>query len=276
MPPAQAAALLIVPSTLTNLWQLAAGGHLRALMRRLGPMLLMIFVGTLLGSAGWASTVAPGRARLGGALVVYALYGLIGPACAWPRPRALAGPLCGLVTGWSRRHRGVRDACRALPAEPRPEPRRDDPGLGLSFTVSTLALAGLAGQEVLDGQALGASLLVLAPALLGMLAGTWLRSVSVRAVQALLLHRPGVARRAPADQRLAEEALSMSIIWISKSRSRYSMRFSKNSAMCGRAECTSSAALSAHTSKNTNRLGSSLSRSMWYSMQPGSWRLGST
>jgi hypothetical protein len=29
MPPAQAAALLIVPSTLTNLWQLAAGGHLR-------------------------------------------------------------------------------------------------------------------------------------------------------------------------------------------------------------------------------------------------------
>ena len=37
MPPAQAAALLIVPSTLTNLWQLAAGGHLLALLRRLGP-----------------------------------------------------------------------------------------------------------------------------------------------------------------------------------------------------------------------------------------------
>lgn len=51
MSPAQAAALLIVPSTLTNLWQLAAGGHLLALMRRLGPMLAMIFVGTLLGSA---------------------------------------------------------------------------------------------------------------------------------------------------------------------------------------------------------------------------------
>lgn len=48
--------------------------------------------------------------------------------------------------------------------------------MGLSFTVSTLALAlGLAGQDALDGPALGASLLMLAPALLGMFAGTWLR-----------------------------------------------------------------------------------------------------
>ncbi|MNR47861.1 Sulfite exporter TauE/SafE [compost metagenome] len=48
--------------------------------------------------------------------------------------------------------------------------------LGLSFTVSTLALAiGLAGQGALGAQALGASLLVLAPALLGMFCGQWLR-----------------------------------------------------------------------------------------------------
>jgi len=48
--------------------------------------------------------------------------------------------------------------------------------MGLSFTVSTLALAlGLAGQDALDGPALGASLLMLVPALLGMFAGTWLR-----------------------------------------------------------------------------------------------------
>ena len=51
MPPAQAAALLIVPSTLTNLWQLAAGSHLRVLLRRLVPMLVMIFFATLVGSA---------------------------------------------------------------------------------------------------------------------------------------------------------------------------------------------------------------------------------
>jgi len=48
--------------------------------------------------------------------------------------------------------------------------------LGLAFTVSTLALAvGLAGQGALGGPALGASLLLVVPALLGMQAGQWLR-----------------------------------------------------------------------------------------------------
>lgn len=35
MLPAQAAALLIIPSTITNLWQLTFGGHLSALVKRL-------------------------------------------------------------------------------------------------------------------------------------------------------------------------------------------------------------------------------------------------
>ncbi len=46
MAPSQAAALLIIPATLTNVWQLAFGGHLRGLMNRLWPMLLAIFIGT--------------------------------------------------------------------------------------------------------------------------------------------------------------------------------------------------------------------------------------
>ena len=48
--PALAAALLIIPSTVTNLWQLAFGGHLSALLKRLWPMLLLIFLGTGLGT----------------------------------------------------------------------------------------------------------------------------------------------------------------------------------------------------------------------------------
>lgn len=180
MPPAQAAALLIVPSTLTNLWQLAAGGHLRALMRRLGGVLLMIFVGTWLGSRWLGIDSGPWAAHaLGGALMVYALYGLIGPDLRLARHHERwLGPLCGLVTGVVTAATGVF----VMPAVPYLQSlglSRDEmvQALGLSFTVSTLALAvGLAGQEVLDGQTLGASLLVLAPALLGMLAGTWLRS----------------------------------------------------------------------------------------------------
>jgi len=179
MSPAQAAALLIVPSTLTNLWQLAAGGHLLALMRRLGPMLAMIFVGTLLGSA-WLGIDSGTWAvhALGAALVIYALYGLIGPVLRVAREReGWLGPLCGLVTGVVTAATGVF----VMPAVPYLQSlglRRDEmiQALGLSFTVSTLALAlGLAGQDALGGQALGASLLMLAPALLGMLGGQWLR-----------------------------------------------------------------------------------------------------
>ena len=179
MPPAQAAALLIVPSTLTNLWQLAAGGHLLALMRRLGPMLAMIFIGTLAGSAWLGIDSGPWAAHaLGGALVVYALYGLVGPALRVAAQReGWLGPLCGLVTGVVTAATGVF----VIPAVPYLQSlglSRDEmiQALGLSFTVSTLALAlGLAGQDALGGQALGASLLMLAPALLGMLAGQWLR-----------------------------------------------------------------------------------------------------
>ncbi|MNG78354.1 Sulfite exporter TauE/SafE [compost metagenome] len=179
MPPAQAAALLIVPSTLTNLWQLATGGHLLALIRRLGPMLIMIFVGTLLGSVWLGINSGPWAAHaLGAALLVYALYGLIGPGLSVARQReGWLGPLCGLVTGVVTAATGVF----VMPAVPYLQSlglSRDEmiQALGLSFTVSTLALAlGLAGQDALGGPALGASLLMLAPALLGMLAGQWLR-----------------------------------------------------------------------------------------------------
>ena len=86
-------------------------------------------------------------------------------------------PVCGLVTGVITAATGVF----VIPAVPYLQSlglSREQmiQALGLSFTVSTLALAvGLAGQDALGGQALGASLLMLAPALLGMLVGQWLR-----------------------------------------------------------------------------------------------------
>ncbi len=179
LPPAQAAALLIVPSTVTNVWQLSTGGHLRPLLRRLGGLLLMIFVGTCLGSLWLGIDSGPWAVHgLGAALVVYALYGLIGPQVqVAPRHERWLGPLCGLVTGVVTAATGVF----VMPAVPYLQSlglNRDElvQALGLSFTVSTLALAvGLAGQDALGGQALGASLLMLAPALLGMVAGQWLR-----------------------------------------------------------------------------------------------------
>lgn len=48
MPPMQAAALLLVPSMVTNIWQLADGRSPWPMLRRLWPMLLGIVLGTLL------------------------------------------------------------------------------------------------------------------------------------------------------------------------------------------------------------------------------------
>ncbi|MCE4058227.1 sulfite exporter TauE/SafE family protein [Pseudomonas sp. Au-Pse12] len=189
MAPAQAAALLIIPATLTNLWQLAFGGHLPALLKRLWPMLLAIFVGTAAGSLWLGIEGGHWVVRgLGAALLLYALSGLLLPALrvSAARERWLA-PLCGLVTGVITSATGVF----VIPAVPYLQALglNRDPlvqALGLSFTVSTLALAaGLLWRGALGGAELGASVLTLAPALLGMWLGQWLR----QRISALLFKR---------------------------------------------------------------------------------------
>jgi hypothetical protein len=78
MTPAQAAAILLVPSLVTNVWQAAAGGGVLALLRRLWPMLAGICVGTFLGVALLPRDDSR-RATvwLGFALTVYAGFGLM-------------------------------------------------------------------------------------------------------------------------------------------------------------------------------------------------------
>ncbi len=180
MPPAYAAALLIVPSLVTNVWQLLAGPRFGALFRRLWGMMLGIVAGTLAGSGLITGATAPAApAALGGALALYALVGL---AKLWlrmpPASECWAGPLVGTVTGLVTGATGVF----VIPAVPYLGSlglERDDlvQALGLSFTVSTLALAaGLAWHGALPLQAATASLLALVPALAGMALGGWLRA----------------------------------------------------------------------------------------------------
>jgi uncharacterized membrane protein YfcA len=179
MPPAQAAALLVVPSLVTNVWQLLAGPRFGALLRRLSGMMLGICLGTAAG-AGWLTGGATGRASLllGIALMVYAAAGLATLRLAVP-PRAerLLSPLIGAATGLVSAATGVF----VLPAAPYLQAlglEREDlvQALGLSFTVSTVALAGvLARDGALPLSIAGASLLALVPAVAGMLLGQWLR-----------------------------------------------------------------------------------------------------
>ena len=78
MPAATAAALLVVPSLVTNLWQLAAGPDVRGLVARLWSMMLGIVAGTLTGAA-LLARIDPlwSAGALGGVLVLYASHGLL-------------------------------------------------------------------------------------------------------------------------------------------------------------------------------------------------------
>lgn len=210
MPPLEAAALLIVPSSVTNVWQLAAGPALYPLWQRFRTLLVGVCVGTAVagtaaawlagggaaalsaggghgaGGATFADHAAIGAAFvdhmagavLGLALVGYGLLGLTG----WrmkvaARHQRWAGPLAGAATGAMSAFTGVF----VMPVAPYLQALdldKDDlvQALGLTFTVGTLALAVmLACRGEWHASAAGGSVLALLPAGCGMMLGQWLR-----------------------------------------------------------------------------------------------------
>ncbi|CAG2142396.1 hypothetical protein LMG26411_02205 [Cupriavidus numazuensis] len=177
MSPLTAAAILIVPSFVTNVWQMLAGRGTLRLMRRLWAMMLCIVLGTLMGTRllvivdpVWAGRV------LGLALIAYAAYALFLPALSVPeRLESWLSPVIGMVTGVLTGVTGIF----TIPAVPYVQSlglQKDElvQALGLSFTVSTVALAGgLLAQDAFRLDQLGLSLLAVIPALAGM----WLGSI---------------------------------------------------------------------------------------------------
>ena len=179
MAPVRAASLLIVPAFVTNVWQLTAGPSFGPLLRRLGTMLLGVCVGTWVGAGQLTRDTAGGATTaLGVALVLYAVIGLTAVRFSVP-PRAerWLSPLIGAVTGLVAGATGLF----TIPAVPYLQAlgfEKEDlvQALGLSFTVSTTALAaGLARDGALHASVAGATILTLAPALVGMFLGQWVR-----------------------------------------------------------------------------------------------------
>lgn len=179
MSPAQAAALLIVPSLVTNIWQTGPRASFMAVLRRIGSMLVGVVIGTLAGAL-WLGVPAGAWASfaLGVALVVYALWGLSGRQLHVSDAQARwIGPLVGVITGLVTAVTGVF----AVPAVPYLQAlgfQRDSliQAMGISFTTSTVVLAiGLAGNGGYPVSAIGGSIAMLAPAIGGMVLGTWLR-----------------------------------------------------------------------------------------------------
>jgi uncharacterized membrane protein YfcA len=178
--PAQAAAILVVPSLATNVWQGLAGSELRALLRRLWPMFIGICIGTFIGALmlprgnGVQATV-----WLGLALAAYAALGLFKVHFSVP-PRAEGW--ISLVVGIATGVISVATGVFAMPMVPfiqalQFERDRLVQALGLSFTVSTVALAlALYHAGEIRPSLAWPALLALVAALVGMPLGQLLRS----------------------------------------------------------------------------------------------------
>ncbi len=143
MPPAQAAALLVLPSLATNVAQ-CRGPHLRQLADRLWPGWLAIALATAFAPGLGGRVPADSASRwLGVVLACYGLWGLWRPTLPdlsgsgrWLG--ALAGMATGLITSLT--------SVFVLPWVPYLQSLQLDKestiqALGLSFTVATLALA---------------------------------------------------------------------------------------------------------------------------------------
>jgi uncharacterized membrane protein YfcA len=182
MLPAQAAALLVLPSLITNMWQLGGPGLL-ALLKRLAPMLIGVCVGTWATSGSISSQVDGHGASiaslgLGVMLILYSLLGLLNfKPSVQPRHESWLGPLIGVATGMVTAVTGVF----VIPAVPFLQAlgmEKDElvRALGISFLVSTIALAFALGQGgALRSTALIGSGLAVVPALGGMGLGQWVR-----------------------------------------------------------------------------------------------------
>jgi uncharacterized protein len=179
MTPAQAAAILVVPSLVSNIWQFASGGEVLALVRRMWPMLAGVCIGTFVGAVLLPNgTTSQATVWLGVALAVYAAFGLFNVHFSVPPSAEVwLGLLMGIATGAITVATGIF----ALPGVPyinalRFERDRLVQALGLSFTVSTVTLAmALAHAGAMSFALAWPSLVALGAALIGMAIGQRVR-----------------------------------------------------------------------------------------------------
>lgn len=178
MAPAQAAALMVMPAIATNMWQMAAGPALPALLRRYAWMIVAIFVGTFATIGLMTRTGAFAGGALGAVLAFYGAYGLLARRFEVRREseRWLA-PLVGLITGMLSGATGVF----VIPTVPyltsiRLTSEELVQSIGIVAFVSPVALGlALAVNGQYQVQAAGMSFAALLPALAGMYIGMRLR-----------------------------------------------------------------------------------------------------
>lgn len=170
--PVAAAALMLIPSFLTNVWQFAAGVERRALLRRLLGLNLGIVVGTWWGFLpGLAEARDSTRLLIALVLLAYGLSGLLKWSLPTPgRHEWWLGPLVGYLGGALSAASGIFVVPAIMYLQSlglRKEALVT--ALGLCFAVATLALgAEVTNAALARPRLILESLLALVPALLGM------------------------------------------------------------------------------------------------------------
>lgn len=174
-----AMALLIVPSFVTNLYQASVGGHARVVFARIWPFLLMATTTVWIGANALTKVDLDLLSGLLGALLIaYATINLAKVRLVIPaHHEPWAGPAFGIANGILTGMTGsfVVPGLMFLQAIGLSKDKLIQ-AMGMLFTVSTIALAvALRSNNLFTGAQGIASVLALAPALIGMLAGQTIR-----------------------------------------------------------------------------------------------------
>ena len=179
MTPLQAAALVVLPTFVTNIWQLVAGPSLKPIILRLWPMMATLCLGTWAGAGLMTGSHSRyGSLFLGVMLIIYALTALASLRIKVSQTHELwLGPIVGAATGVISAATGVF----MIPSVPYLQAIGFDKedlvqALGLTFTVGTVALSvNLVRAGALNVSLAASTLGVLAMAALGIWAGQELR-----------------------------------------------------------------------------------------------------
>ncbi len=180
MAPAHALAIVIVPSIATNIWQTFGGPYLRALLRRLWPMLVGLLFGIWCAAGLMAGSYARyGTLVLGVLLIIYGVIGLKQVRFHVPPDKEKwIGGVVGVVTGAVSAVTGVQ----VIPSMPFLQAiglEKDElvQGLGVFFTTGTLGLIlGLADAGLLTVSVAVPGLVALASGFAGMFIGQNVRT----------------------------------------------------------------------------------------------------
>ncbi|HDN2513489.1 TPA: sulfite exporter TauE/SafE family protein [Providencia rettgeri] len=181
MEPAVAASLLIIPSLVTNIWQLLIGPQFMALAKRLSGFVIGVLLGTwlsflpsLTSSSTWTLPA------LGVVLIIYGGWGIMAKKMpSFEKHEIWLSPTIGYFTGVITAATGVF----VIPAVPYLQTlklNKDEliQALGLAFTASTVALAiKLSIDHQQNDIDWGLSFFALIPTIVGMYLGQYFRRV---------------------------------------------------------------------------------------------------